>query len=172
MTDNIGWGDAPTTTSDPLPTYKQHILSWVDAVSVRNQAIEAEREWRQRVKADCFPNAVRGTQRFDLKNGYKLKLQQSYTYKLGDRTLIDPATNQLIPINKQVEDLQLAIEDLGNEGPMLSDRLIRWKPEIVESEYRKLNVEFPVEKAAKDLIDAILTITEGSPQMELEEPKT
>ena len=145
---------------------KDQVLAWVNSVTAKNLAVEAEREQRQLTKTLCFPTVKRGVQRYALDNGYKVKLQQTYTYKLGIKEIA--ADN---PINKQVEALQEAIAELGNEGPMLADRLIRWKPELVDSEYRKLNVEFPVEKAAKELIDQLLTITEGSPQMELEEPK-
>lgn len=154
-----------------LDTIKTIVLEWTQTATLKDEAVEKEREQRAKVKYHCFPNAVRGTQRFDLQNGYKLKLQQTFTYKLGDKAMVDPATNQLIPITKQIEELQTAIADLGNEGPLLSDRLIKWEPKIVDSEYRKLNDDFPVEKAAKELIDQLLTITKGSPQIVLEPPK-
>jgi hypothetical protein len=154
-----------------LEAVKAIVLEWTQLATLKDEAVEKEREQRAKVKYHCFPNAVRGTQRFDLQNGYKLKLQQTFTYKLGDKAMVDPATNQPISITKQIEELQTAIADLGNEGPLLSDRLIKWEPKLVDSEYRKLSDDFPVEKAAKELIDQLLTISEGSPQIVLEPPK-
>lgn len=179
--DGEGWGQAPVeahveaapaeSEADFLARRDAEIMAWQAAKPVAAEAVERERELRARVTATLFPTPRKGTQRYDLGGGYKVKLVHGTTYNLGNKDMVDPATNEPIPIKKQVEDLQQAIAELGNEGPMLAERLIKWKPELSASEYEKLNVEFDIEAKAKALIDAILTTKPASPQLELEEPK-
>ncbi len=77
-----------------------------------------------------------------------------------------------VPIESQVNGVIDAIEALEiGGGSLLANRLIKWKPELVASEYEKLNPEFELDIKAKALIDSILTIKPASPQLTLEEPK-
>lgn len=149
----------------------QVIQSWREAKFALDQWKNIEAERRAAASQAYFANPTKGTNRVELGGGYKLKLVFGYNYTLGNKDMIDPATNEKVPIAKQVEALEDAIDALGNEGPFLRERLIRWKPELVESEYLKLNPEFPIEKEVKELIDAILTIKPASPQLTFEEPK-
>jgi hypothetical protein len=66
----------------------------------------------------------------------------------------------------ELDALKAAINEEGSNLPKLSfDRLIKWTPEVVTSEYRALTEE---ERAAFDLC---LDIKDGSPQLEIKIPK-
>lgn len=127
---------------------------------------------RVKVTETLFPTPKKGTQRYALNGGYNVKLVHGWTYSLGIKDMPNPdVEGETIPINKQIEDLQQAISETGNEGPLLAERLIKWKPELLPSEYLKLNPDYPVEKQIKDMIDALLTVKPASPQLAFEEPK-
>lgn len=176
-----GWGNiAPEATAEAAPAETPEefaarrdnaILTWRNNRQQLDFWKTEEANIRADVTAICFPNARKGTQRYDLGAGYKLKLVYGFNYTLGNKEMVDPSTNELIPVNKQVEDLEEAISQLGNEGPFLAERLIRWKPELVEKEYLALDPEIPAHAEAKALIDAILIVKPASPQLTLEEPK-
>ena len=163
---------APAETPEAFEARRNaEIQHWMASKETFENAKNNEMDYRQKVTATCFPNPTKGTQRYELGRGYKLKLVYGWNYTLGDKDLIDPATNQKIPIATQVSALEDEIAALGNEGPYLAERLIRWKPELVAAEYEKLNMEYPIEKAVKELIDDILTVKPASPQLVFEEPK-
>lgn len=149
----------------------REILEWRGLKEQAAFYVEREREARAKVTGTLFPEARKGTQRYELGQGYKVKLVYGFTYTLGDKDLIDPATGNKVPVASQVEGIEDAIEELGNEGPFLVERLFRWKPELVEKEYLALDPENPTHVKVKALIDSILTVKPASPQLELEEPK-
>jgi hypothetical protein len=178
---NEGWGapevapipnDSGETEAQFIARRDAIINDWLANKQRLDSAKQAESETRLGVTSACFPNPKKGTQRYELNGGYKLKLVYGFNYKLGDKDMVDPATNEKISIAKQVEDLQDAISELGNEGPLLSERLIKWEPKLVEAEYLKLNSELPIEAKIKEMVDSLLTITPASPQLSFEEPKT
>lgn len=123
-----------------------------------------EKELRATITGAFFPNPSKGTQRFDLGGGYKMKLVHGYRYELGNK---DAETS----IEAQAQTLHQQIAALGNEGPFLADRLIKWKPELVAKEYEALDMANPTHAKAKELIEQILTVKDNSPQLTFEEPK-
>ncbi len=177
MTDNVGWGTpivdaivAPVETQEAFLARRNHeIQSWLAHKETKDNAVELERQCRDKVTSTLFPAPKKGTQRYELSGGFKVKLVHGYTYSLGDKDLT--VDGEPVPINKQVEDLQQAIHECGNQGPILADRLIRWKPELVASEYEKLDTEFADQKEIKDMIDALLTKKDSAPQLTFELPK-
>lgn len=176
-----GWGAppvaeataAPVETPEAFLARRNHeIECWLAGKTTLENAKEDERSWREKVVSTLFPNPHKGTQRYELSGGYKVKLVHGLTYSLGIKDMPNPdIEGAVIPINKQIEDLQQAIHETGNEGPVLAERLIKWKPELSATEYEKLNVEYPVEKQIKEMIDALLTVKPASPQLSFEEPK-
>ena len=143
---------------------KPTIENWLGLKANLAAVTLSEKEARATVSSAMFPSPVKGTQRFDLGGGYKLKLVHGYTYSLGIK---DAETS----IEIQVQQLHAAIASLGNEGPFLADRLIRWKPELVASEYEKLDMSNPTHAKAKELIGDLLAVKDASPQLTFEEPK-
>lgn len=175
-----GWGApvaeatvAPVETPEAFTVRRNsEIENWLKVKGDLDNAKTLEMQFRNKVTQTCFSAPTKGTNRYELSNGYKLKLVYGLTYTLGIKDMVDP-TNPIdkIPVNRQVAMLCDAIADLGNEGPELAERLIRWKPELVASEYEKLNPEYPTHKQVKDLIDALLTVKPASPQLTFEQPK-
>jgi hypothetical protein len=163
---------APETPEAFAARRDAEIKAWLAAKTKLVTVKEQEASKRLTVAQMLFPNPTLGTQRYDLGGGYKIKLAFKYTYTLGNKEMIDPLDpTQKIPVNKQVEQLEEAIYNLGNAGPSLAERLIKWTPSLNDAEYRKLNLELDTERQAKELIDTILTIKPASPTLEFEEPK-
>lgn len=144
------------------------LTNWLKAKSDFMSAQQLERDLRSKVQAMLFPNPRQGAQRYPLGRGYGVKLVHDLQYDLGDK---DEAKSGGRSIEKQVQALEDAICALGNEGPALAERLIRWKPELSPSEYRKLDCSLEIQAKIKELIDALLTTKPKSPQIDLEEPK-
>lgn len=148
------------------------VQTWTDAKEASTAAVATEREARGKLTATMFPNPKKGTQRADLDAGYKLKLVFGWNYKLGDADKVNEQGLK-VPVYDQVAALEAAITALGGEGPLLAPRLIKWTPTLVEAEYLRLcrDDASETEVAVKELIDELLTVTEKSPTLELEEPK-
>jgi hypothetical protein len=106
-------------------------------------------ELRGMIWGQDFAEAELGKQHTkELGNGYKLKAKRPISYKLdaNTRAALDE------------------IAALGNEGPFIADRLVKWKPELSISEYGKLSEGY------KTIIDKVLTTTPGLPVIELVKP--
>lgn len=147
------------------------IQAWQGNKLLAESAVKVERDSRAKVTATLFPTPNKGTQRYDLGGGYKVKLQHTLTYSLGDK---DKTTDDGLPytIEQQVLDLEAAITaKYPVEGPLLLKRLIKWKPEISGSEYEKLDKSNEIEAAVQTMISEHLTVKPGSPQLAFEEPK-
>lgn len=128
-----------------------------------------EMRLRKEVTEICFPNPKKGTQRFEFANGFKLKLVHGWAYKLGDKDKIGE-DGVKIAVADQVDAVLDKIAELGAEGRLLAQRLVKWSPELVVSEYEALG-NSSVGLEAKALIDAILTVEPKSPTLDLEPPK-
>lgn len=175
-----GWPNQPTEAAVEagppedeaafLARRNHEIQNWLNAKETASNAVEEERTWRGKVTATLFPTTKKGTQRYQLSGGYAVKLVQTYTYPLGDKDAVDD-NGMKFPIRKQVEAILEAISDLGPEGALLADRLVKWEPAFDNKEYEALDGDNPIHVAAKKLIDTILTIKPGSPQLAFEEPK-
>lgn len=102
-----------------------------------------------------FPNhtdADEGTQNAELGNGYKLKAVFKQNYNLADGDAVDAALTKM--------------ESLGAEGTFLAERIVKWKPELSLSEYRKLEPQY------KAIVDTVLTTKPGQASLEFVEPKS
>lgn len=148
------------------------IRLWLDFKVKAEAAVEAERNIRADVTKALFPTPKKGTQRYVSPEGFgSIKLVHGWTYTLGDREKIGE-DGLKVPIKDQVDNVLTAIEGLGERGVVLADRLVKWKPELVVSEYEALAMSNdPVDAQAKAFIDAILTVKEASPQLAFEPPK-
>lgn len=166
-----GWPSEPAQA--PQLTVEQRnalIRSWIDAKSSRKTAEDHEMGLRTNVAGVLFPKPSKGTQRYNLGNGYAVKMVYKLNYKLGDVETVNAAGDK-IPVNVQVEEMMDEIEKIGNEGQFLVDRLIKTSYSLSESEYAKLDMSNPSHKAIKAAIDKLLTISPATPALEFEEPK-
>lgn len=108
---------------------------------------------RQKIFKFYFPNPKEGTNKVDLKDGTDAVLKAIH---IIDRT-IDPGS---------LDALRTAIFEEGSNLPRLPIAdLIRYKPDLVLREYRKLTVEETL------VFDQCLIIKPGSPQLEITIPK-
>jgi hypothetical protein len=147
------------------------ITKWLAEKRLLDAHKEQELISRKMVSDYLFPSPTKGTNRYKLNGGYAIKLVFGYNYRLGNEEAIDPKTNAKIPVAEQVNKLQDLIEALGERGAMISERIIKWTPALVDKEYLALDPENEVDKAIKFLIDQMLTITPATPQLTFEEPK-
>lgn len=133
------------------------ILAWEQAVKALAAAKDAEAALRKEVLAEAFafdPEALReGTENFELGNGYKLKAVFKISRNLNNE-------------NEAVDKVLSKIEKTGPEGAFIAERLVKWKPELSVSEYKKLPEKF------KKLFDEVVTSKEAMPSLELVAPKS
>lgn len=164
-------GAAPIETPEEFVARRDaEIQTWLDAKPALEQAKSFEAEARAIVTKTLFPSPKKGTQRYNLNGGYKVKLVYGLTYSLGDKDKVDDEGKK-VSIESQVRAIEEKICDLGAEAELLCERLIRWKPELSASEYEKLDADNPTQLAIRNLIDQILTVKPASPQLTFEEPK-
>lgn len=133
------------------------ILAWEAAVKALAAAKDAEAALRKEVLAEAFafdPEALReGTENFELGNGYKLKAVFKISRNLNNE-------------NEAVDKVLSKIEKTGPEGVFIAERLVKWKPELSITEYKKLPEKF------KKLFDEVVTSKEAIPSLELVAPKS
>ena len=104
------------------------------------------------------PEKVGKVDNVELGNGYKAKLKVPVNYgfvkdsneKL-DKTRIDKALSK--------------IEKDGSAGEMIAERLVKWTPALSLTEYKLLSAKH------KAVIDEVLVTSNGTPTLEIVEPK-
>jgi hypothetical protein len=195
MTENSGWptmAPAQATEVEITPTVKfelkyqgqpetedpeafrmrrnAELEHWLRSKHMAVNAVTNERDLRAKVTGTLFPNPVKGTQRYDLGAGYKVKLVHGLTYTLGDKDAVD-GEGIKVPIRKQAEDLETVVAALGDAHRTLFEQLITWEPKISGSLYEKLDKDNPIHVTVRDMISEHLTIKPGSPTLEFEQPK-
>jgi hypothetical protein len=147
------------------------IEHWLNAKPILESAKQNEMDLRTKVTATLFPAPKKGTQRYDIGGGYKVKLVHGLTYTLGDKDKLNDEGAK-VPIRKQIEDLEAAIiEKHGEAGLQLVKRLISWTPTLSGSEYEKLDADSAIELDVRTMISEVLTVKPASPQLTFEEPK-
>lgn len=132
------------------------ILAWRQSREVLAAAKETEMKLRKQVSDMLFPNAGKGTHRYDLGNGYGVKLAQKFNYKL-DRDRTEDALDKIEAISADPVEKALFENAVS--------RLVKFTPELSQTEYKLLDPR------AKAIIDTVLTITPAAPELTLEEPK-
>lgn len=96
-------------------------------------------------------NKLTGTENIELQNGYKAKIVKKQNYNVNQDTVND-ALDQ--------------IENTGEAGKLIAERLIKWKAELSKTEYDQLS------DAHKKIIDNVITVTPGTPTLEIVAPKS
>lgn len=92
-----------------------------------------------------------GTVNIELGNGYKLK----GTFK----------KNINFTNTEELGEILDKMEADSPEGKLLADRIVKWKPSLVLSEYRQLPDNFA------NLLNKVLIVTDASPSVEIVPPK-
>lgn len=153
------------TTLIPDPRDKlsrdEILVLWNDAKSVLEYAKNEEMDLRKYVVKRAFPNKQEGTNTVELGNGYSLKANVKFNYKLADNTVVEKTLD--------------AIAKIGNEGSFIADRLVSWSPSFLLTEYRELQkqAENGNDTAQQILakIGEMLIVNETAPSLEIKAPK-
>lgn len=134
----------------------QLIMVWKQANEDLAAAKEREMQLRLQLAKTEFKfdeNALEScTENIELGNGYKLKCEKKISYSLNNK---DDAVDKVLT----------KIEKSDAEGAFIANRLVRWKPELSVSEYKKLDAKY------KKIIDEVVTTKAATPSLTLVEPK-
>jgi len=124
---------------------------WEQSKVALELAKDFEMSHRKAIVLFAFdPEKNSGTENVELANGYKLKSVKKLNYNV-DQANVNAALDK--------------IEAFGEKGKVIAERLIKWKADLSLSEYKTLSEEY------KAIIDEVITISEGSPTLEIVKPK-
>lgn len=144
---------------DTLNDPDSQLVAW-QQISTELARIKAlEMHARTKVFGTYFPAAGEGTSNFELGNGYKLKAVKKMNYRLAANDKVDDALDGIAKLGKD------------GEGKFIAERLVKFDPRLSLSEYKALDPTDPTQGKIKELIDGVLTITDGAPSLEIVEPK-
>lgn len=101
---------------------------------------------------------LEGTERIELHNGYVARGVKYLVYKFVSRNEGETAEEAL----KGAID---ALVESGPEGVFVARRLIRFTPELVVGEYKKLPTRL------REIMDRVIEVREGTPTLEIIPPK-
>jgi len=165
-----GWNVPPQMLNPTAPPKNPWDLLNQDQLLMEHDALqkqiaklkETEMELRKYIVDRAFPNKHEGMNTLELGNGYELKANIKFNYKLAD--------------NKVVEDCLDRIALTGNQGAFIAERLVSWKPSFLVTEYRVLQEEAKEgSDAAKAILkivnDEMLVILEAAPELKIKEPR-
>jgi hypothetical protein len=125
------------------------VAEWDAADKALAAAKAREKELREQVIEALFKDAPVGTNNHELPTGETLSCVKKLNYKLEtDATML----------------AQGALA--GMIGEFLTQRLVKWKPELSVSEYKKLD------DISRATIDKALTITPATPSLEMKAKKS
>ena len=159
------WPSAVPISLNPWENMNEDalLMLWQQKKDAIEKAKADEMDLRKYIVKREFPKAHEGMNTKPLGDqGYELKAAIKYNYNLAD--------------NDTVEDCLNKIAKIGNEGTFIAERLVSWKPSFLLTEYRALQeAKEKGEKFASEVLDIVngmLTITEGAPTLEIREPKS
>lgn len=141
--------NAPQVTPivDPNAAVTQDDLTkWYELQKELAIVKDAEMKLRNKIFKGLFTDPREGVNKHPLAEGWILKADHKI-----DRKVEEALLSTLTP----------ALREKG----INPDSLVKWKPELVTAEYRKLTEE------EMKLFDQVLTITPGTPSMEIVLPK-
>jgi len=104
------------------------------------------------------PSKSGTTENVELGGGYKAKMKVPVNYGFVKRD--DGKTDKA-----RIEKALSKIEKDGEAGELIADRLVKWSPELSLTEYKNLPDKY------RKIIDDVITTTEGTPTLEIVEPK-
>lgn len=150
-----------TTYSDEAYAAKRDalLLDWQAKKSALDLAKEAEIEARKQAVAFMHDPQLSGTtENVELGGGYKAKMKVPVRY--GFLQSSDGKTDKAA-----IESALSRIESTGSAGELIASRIVKWNPELSLTEYKQLSPEF------KTIIDSVIVTSEGTPTLEIVEPK-
>lgn len=135
------------------------LLDWQAKQATLATAKEEEMKARKAAVMFMHDPAKSGTtENVELGGGYKatMKVPVNYGFIKRDDGKTDKA---------RIEKALSKIEKDGEAGELIAERLVKWTPELSLTEYKQLSDKF------KKIIDDVIVTTEGTPTLEIKEPK-
>lgn len=142
--------------TEEIAVTAEDLATWFKLKQQLAEVKGAEAMLRSRIFHHFFPTPTEGSKdnKCPLNDGTGAVLQADY--------VINRSVDQA-----QLEGLREAMFAEGSNLPQLHlDQLIKWKPEVSITEYRKLTDE------ERNVFDRALIIKPGSPQLEIKIPKS
>lgn len=124
----------------------KRLMDWINLAEQLKTLRAKESALRAHLFGRFFPAPKEGTNTTDLHGNHKLKGKLQYNYNL------DAAVLDIVSKSEEYKHI-----DWG--------KVIRWKPELVKSEYNKLS------QGDQNIVSQALVITPGSKSLEFIEPK-
>lgn len=124
-----------------MSDYYKMLADWKAAVEELDAVKERELTLRKQLFAGAFPAPAEGTQRVTLTDGTILK----GVFKLNRKIDVEVLKN--LELSQRVKDM-----------------VVRYKPELDTKMYRTMSTE------DREIFDECLTITPGTPALEIEDP--
>lgn len=93
-----------------------------------------------------------GTENIDLGNDYKLKAVFKTSYTLNNK-------------DNAVDKMLTKLENSGEEGKFIAERLVKYKPELSVTEYKNLSPKM------KKIVDEVVSTKPATPTIEIVAPK-
>lgn len=139
------------------------LADWEQAKTILETAKADEMMLRKKFVDFSFDHTkTSGTERIELANGYEAKAVKKETYHLV-------SYKEGLPVADAVDEILAAIEKADKEaGKFIANRLVKWTPELVVSEYKKVSEEYP---KIKTIIDKVIETRQGAPTLEIVPPK-
>ena len=144
--------DQATGEIVPERTADQILQEW--EVAATQLAILKADELRLRneyVKLVSNPTKESGTENIELGAGYKAKIVKKQNYNVNQDTVN-------VALDKMEND--------SPEGKVYADQVIKWKAELSKTQYDLMPEKY------RKMIDACITITPGTPSLEIVAPAT
>lgn len=140
-------------TELPPPITAEDLVRWYELSEQLSKLKSAEAMLRARIFNFYFKEPKEGTNTVPLNDGTGAVVKGTHVLNRA----VDVGTLDALRATQAVE---------GYNGPKLElDKLVKYKPEVSISEYRKLTDE------ERTLFDSALIIKPGSPQLEITIPK-
>jgi hypothetical protein len=148
------------------------LLEWKQAKEVLEAAKAKEMELRKHIvsKLHFFnPDNKKGTENYDLGNGYSLKCVKKENYKIENKK------GEAFRVLSKMQELSISMSAssngeeraFGEQLQEITKELFSFDANLKLTQFEKL----PKGSAARKLVEDILTITDGSPTLELVTPK-
>lgn len=135
------------------------LVDWQAKKAALETAKEQEMDARKLAVMFMHDPAKSGsTENIELGGGYKatMKVPVRYGFIQNAEGKTDKA---------RIEKALSKIEKDGEAGELIAERLIKWTPELSLTEYKQLSDKH------KKIIDDVIVTSEGTPTLEIKEPK-
>ena len=128
------------------PVTQDEFNEWYALQNQMREIKEREMELRRKIFAFYFRDAVEGTNKLEMQDGYTL------TAKRVINRSVDKGS--LVTLTPELQAAGIKVDDL-----------VEWKPSLKLSAYRKLT------EAQTQIFDQVLVVKDGSPSLEIVAPK-